>query len=275
MADDQTGGTPVGPVQPAPALPLPKGVVQRVDPAELLEQAKANQAALFEVSQLLYELPTRRSDTIGQIALALSRAQGKIKGAAKSAENPFFKSKYADLDACWDACREPLSENELAVFQPVRSNGKIVVVTTLLAHSSGEWIEESLTLIATQDTPQGIVAASTYGRRCGLSGMVGISAADDDGNEASRTLPKDTHWDKGTGKLQQEQQPQPQPAAPESAQPAAAPAISVSAPPSAKPPLARPKAATSTAVPPVQPVSLATTVSPPPPGSKPPQRMEP
>lgn len=269
MVDEPNGAvaSPPAATPAAPArLPTPKGVVSVVDPSALIEEAKAERAALIEASQQIAQLPTRRSETIGLLALALSRAQGLIKSAVKSAENPFFKSKYADLDACWDACREALSQNELAVFQPIRSNGKIVVVTTLLAHSSNEWIEESLTLIAAQDTPQGIVGAATYGRRCALSGMVGISAADDDGNEASRTLPKDTHWDKGTGKLQQEQKAEPAPVVP-------APAVEVVPPAAARPPLAKPKAPTPTTVPAAAAPVPAMTVSPPPPG-KPPQKME-
>ena len=55
------------------------------------------------------------SETIGKLAAALAKAQAEIRGAKKDADNPFFKSTYADLASVWDACREPLSKNELAV----------------------------------------------------------------------------------------------------------------------------------------------------------------
>ena len=125
------------------------------------------------------------SPSLGALAAALSKAQGEMENAAKANVNPHFKSKYADLASVWDACRAPLTKNGLAILQPVRANGAQVTVTTMLVHSSGEWISESLTMTAQQNTPQGVGSAITYGRRYGLSAMVGIAPEDDDGNAAS------------------------------------------------------------------------------------------
>jgi hypothetical protein len=126
------------------------------------------------------------SKSIAALAAALAKAQGEMAAAAKANVNPHFKSKYADLASVWDACRAPLSKNGLAVLQPVRATGPSVTITTILAHSSGEWISESLTMTAQQNTPQGVGSAITYGRRYGLSSMVGIAPDDDDGNAASQ-----------------------------------------------------------------------------------------
>lgn len=125
------------------------------------------------------------SASLAALAAALAKAQGEMDAAAKDSINPHFKSKYADLASVWDACREPLSKNGLAVLQPVSADGPNVTITTILAHSSGEWISESLTMTAQQNTPQGVGSAITYGRRYGLSSMVGIAPDDDDGNAAS------------------------------------------------------------------------------------------
>lgn len=127
------------------------------------------------------------SPSLGALAAALAKAQGEMEHAAKANTNPHFKSKYADLASVWEACRAPLSKNGLAILQPVKADGPNVTVTTLLAHSSGEWISESLTMTAQQNTPQGVGSAITYGRRYGLSAMVGIAPDDDDGNAASQT----------------------------------------------------------------------------------------
>jgi hypothetical protein len=129
---------------------------------------------------------TLRSASIAALAAALAKAQGEMEGAAKGNTNPHFKSKYADLASVWDACRGPLAKNGLAVLQPVSADGARVTVTTILAHSSGDWIEESLTMTAQQNTPQGVGSAITYGRRYGLASMVGIAPEDDDGNAASQ-----------------------------------------------------------------------------------------
>ena len=136
--------------------------------------------------------PPNRSTSIAKLVSALAKAQGEIAGALKDSENPHFRSKYADLASTWDACRQPLAKHELAVLQPVSANGPHVTVTTILAHSSGEWISEALTLTAQQNTPQGVGSAITYGRRYGLAAMVGIAPEDDDGNAASQRLPDDT-----------------------------------------------------------------------------------
>jgi hypothetical protein len=130
-----------------------------------------------------------RSDYIGKLAEALSKAQGAMEGASKSAENPFFKSKYADLASVWDACRGPLSANGLAVIQvpaAPTAPGR-VAIDTILAHASGEWISGVLELTPVKSDPQSVGSAITYARRYGLQAIVGIAPEDDDGNAASGT----------------------------------------------------------------------------------------
>lgn len=130
-----------------------------------------------------------RSESIIKLAEALAKTQAVMEGATKDATNPHFKSKYADLAAVWDACREPLSKHGLSILQPVSAEGPKVTVRTILLHTSGEFLEEALTLTAAQDTPQAIGSVITYGRRYGLSSMVGIAPEDDDGEAASKKGP--------------------------------------------------------------------------------------
>ena len=131
------------------------------------------------------------SPTIGKIATALAQAQGKIKGAVKDSANPHFRAKYADLASVWDACREQLSANGIAVIQVPSGGPEVVSITTLLAHSSGEWIRGELSLRPVKADPQGIGSAITYGRRYGLAAMVGVAPEDDDGEAASgRSTPR-------------------------------------------------------------------------------------
>lgn len=160
------------------------------------------------------------SDAINELAGALAKAQGEITGALKDSANPFFKSKYADLASCWDACRGPLSANGLAVVQtttrgePVtiqwetkdQETGEIsqykvdtveLVVTTTLFHSSGQWIRSDLPMIPRDASPQGMGSALTYGRRYGLTAMIGVAQVDDDGNAASRGPIQGIHSPKG------------------------------------------------------------------------------
>lgn len=138
------------------------------------------------------QLATNMSPAIGQLAAALAAAQGEITGARKDSENPFFKSSYADLAACWDACRMPLSKNGLAVIQTTEESPEGVKVLTTLAHKSGEWIRGQLFMKPVKSDPQGIGSCITYARRYALAGIVGIAQVDDDANQASGKGKADT-----------------------------------------------------------------------------------
>jgi len=126
-----------------------------------------------------------RSSEIGKLALALSQAQGEITGAQKNKKNPFFKSDYADLASCWDACRQPLAAHKLAVIQTTKQADNGVIVVTTLVHESGQWMAGELFLKPVKNDPQGLGSALTYGRRYALSAIVGLAQSDDDGNEAT------------------------------------------------------------------------------------------
>lgn len=129
-----------------------------------------------------------QSAEIGQLATALAKAQAAMTHAAKSAENPHFRSKYADLAAIIDATRGPLSAHGLSVVQlPFREASEVGVVTRLL-HASGEWIESRLTVTVPQTTAQAVGSALTYCRRYAWQSITGIAAdEDDDGTAASGT----------------------------------------------------------------------------------------
>ncbi len=127
----------------------------------------------------------KTSETIGDLAGALSKAQGEIKGAVKDSKNPFFKSSYADLSSVWNACREALSKNSLAVIQTCSMGERGVCVSTRLTHASGQWVEEDLTVMPTKADPQGIGSTITYLRRYALAAITGVAPEDDDGNAAT------------------------------------------------------------------------------------------
>lgn len=131
----------------------------------------------------------QKSDSIAALAGALAKAQAVMQGAKKDSENPFFKSKYADLGSVWDACRDALTKNELAVIQTTEAEDEhgSIPVETMLAHSSGEWISGVLKVRPVKDDPQGMGSALTYARRYALSAMVGVAPEEDDGNAASQS----------------------------------------------------------------------------------------
>lgn len=130
------------------------------------------------------------SESINELTAALATAQGQIQGAKKDAENPHFRSKYADLASVWDACRAQLAAVGLSVLQSPRAallstGGWAVEVETRLCHKSGQWITDTLTVPVTKADAQGVGSAITYARRYALSAFVGVAPEDDDGNAAS------------------------------------------------------------------------------------------
>lgn len=127
----------------------------------------------------------KSSESIKNLAVALVKVQSVLESAKKDSDNPFFKSRYADLSSVWDACRKPLTDNGLAVVQtctPVENNG--IQVDTILLHVSGEYIESNLFMPLVKNDPQATGSAITYARRYALSAIVGIVADDDDAESA-------------------------------------------------------------------------------------------
>lgn len=125
------------------------------------------------------------SEQINELATALAKAQMELGNAKKSSDNPYFKSRYADLAEVLDTCREVLGKNGLSVIQPVGVvNDKAIEVTTMLIHSSGQWVKSTTNMPMVKLDPQAAGSAITYARRYSLAAMVGISQADDDGEGA-------------------------------------------------------------------------------------------
>jgi hypothetical protein len=124
----------------------------------------------------------KKSDSIKEICSALVKFHGEVKKIKKTAINPFFKSKYADLSSILDVIEEPLCEAGLSFVQfPIGENE----LTTVLMHVSGEWIEGSYTMKPTKNDPQGLGSAITYQRRYALGAILGLNIdIDDDGNKA-------------------------------------------------------------------------------------------
>jgi hypothetical protein len=135
----------------------------------------------------------RSSDTIGTIAAALAKAQAELRNPEKSliatirtdgrggaVERSF---RYAPLSSGLEVVRKTLSQQEIATVQTtaVDQAAGIITLTTVLAHSSGEWIASDWPVCATSETvtPHRMGAALTYARRYALFTLVGIAGEDD------------------------------------------------------------------------------------------------
>ncbi len=125
-----------------------------------------------------------QSGEVNEIFAALAKAQAEIKNAKKSSDNPFFKSKYADLAEVSDACRGPLTKNGIAVIQGPVSRDKKCGVRTMLGHSSGQWLACTALATPKDEGPQSYGSVVTYLRRYSLASMAGVATEDDDAEGA-------------------------------------------------------------------------------------------
>lgn len=124
----------------------------------------------------------KTSESIINITTAFLKAQREIVSVIKDSDNPYFKSKYADLSAVIDACKDQLNKQGIAILQPIDG----MTVETILVHMTGEWFSSSTPIISKDEhNPQALGSAITYAKRYGLQSMVLLPAEDDDGNEAS------------------------------------------------------------------------------------------
>ena len=122
-----------------------------------------------------------------QIATALLAAKRNFTPALKEKTNPAFRSKYADLGACFEAVDTPCINAGIVLYQETSEDATGVTVETVFLHESGEFLRcGKLHVPASKQDPQGYGSALTYARRYSLLTACGIAPEDDDGNAASK-----------------------------------------------------------------------------------------
>ena len=137
---------------------------------------------------IIYSNEKTQSNSIAELARCLANAQNKMGKATKASDNPFFKSKYADLTSCLDAVLPALNEEGIALVQGSEYDPgtKTFFVTTTLLHLSGEWIKSKVYVPLNKLDAHGVGAAFTYGRRFMVAAMCSLGQEDDDGNSISK-----------------------------------------------------------------------------------------
>lgn len=131
-----------------------------------------------------------RSIEVNELYAALAKAQGDMKAATSSSENPYFKSSYADLTEIVESSRPALTKHGLAVIQQIcPNNDGSNVLYTILTHSSGQYIESAMKIIPAKTDIQSLGSHITYLRRYCYASLIGVVVAneDDDGEIAVAT----------------------------------------------------------------------------------------
>ena len=121
------------------------------------------------------------------LATALVKAQKAFGPALKTATNPHFKSRYADLASCVEAVIDALNNNGIFLFQTTSEHIDGIICETSFLHESGERLDcGKLFFPAPKHDPQGFMSCLTYIRRASLMAATGQAPEDDDGNAAVR-----------------------------------------------------------------------------------------
>src|SRR6266404_1847217 len=158
--------------------------------------ASAPSARNPEPSALIYSnwrpAMQRSSESIGAIAGALAKAQIELANPEKSLvatiRSPFPREgdrtfRYASLSSGLDLVRKALGKHEIATVQTtsIDNDAGLIRLTTVLAHSSGEWVSSDWPVCPVGETaaPHKMGAALTYARRYSLFTLVGIAGEDD------------------------------------------------------------------------------------------------
>jgi hypothetical protein len=137
----------------------------------------------------------KMSPQIDKLIQALCEAQKAMGGAKKDSVNPFHKSKYADLESVWEACKKPLNDNGIVIMQGGDTIDGKRYLNTIVAHVSGQFMEFPMmlpTIEGSKNEAQALGIAFTYCRRYSLSAAVGIVQTDDDGQGFDNLHKKET-----------------------------------------------------------------------------------
>lgn len=125
------------------------------------------------------------SDTIGNFALALSKAQGAMHAVSKGKTG--YGYKYSDLASVLEVLRQPFAENELCIVQGhelIKGTNPSVVTYSRIIHSSGEWTESALEIPLTAmkglSPAQTVGVVSTYAKRYLIQAQAGLASEDTD-----------------------------------------------------------------------------------------------
>jgi hypothetical protein len=124
-----------------------------------------------------------KSATTQEIFNALTLAQSEMPVVKMNSTNPFLKNKYADLGAVIEASRPILAKHLLAILQTPVSDGDKIGVTTMLVHKSGEWVEDTIFINASDgkglSSAQNAGVTISYLRRYSWASILGLYADED------------------------------------------------------------------------------------------------
>jgi len=123
------------------------------------------------------------------IITKLHALQSEVGAITKNATNPFFKSKYFDINGLIEHIHPLLEKHGIVIMQPLTHIGGKPAIRTIVADKASDERIEDVTPLPMIDDPQKMGAAITYYRRYALQSFLLLGAEDDDGNSAKPEKP--------------------------------------------------------------------------------------
>jgi len=136
----------------------------------------------------------QHSEKIDKVVPAMFEIQKKLGPAPKKSDNPFFKSKYADLLTVWEHIHDTMFEHGLFIIQPGKESerGTLSLTTVVMHAESQQWISGTMTWTLDKASPQATGSCVTYARRYGLAAIFGLMTDKDDDAEGAMDRKKKT-----------------------------------------------------------------------------------
>jgi hypothetical protein len=132
-----------------------------------------------------------RSPEVNELFAALAKAHTSMPAAAMDSVNSHYKNEYAGLTSIITTSRPSLSANGLSVLQQIVNEDGQSSMLTILAHSSGQWIQSAMRILPPKNDIQAIGSYITYIRRYTYAALIGVvtddQSDDDDGEAAMAT----------------------------------------------------------------------------------------
>jgi len=128
-----------------------------------------------------------------EITQSLLKVQQEVDGVTRNKKNEYLNYNYADLTSVIEACQSVFNKHGIFVTQgfDYDADGRVFFVTTRLMHESGEELSNTIGFPIDKKDPQSIGSLCTYGRRYGLSAIIGITQYDDDAHSSIKWRTED------------------------------------------------------------------------------------
>jgi len=108
----------------------------------------------------------------------------EMQGIKKDANNPFFKSKYADLPSILEEIKPVMVKVGISIAHSTKFEGESLVMSTVVVDvETGETIESLFPIFGSK--PQDVGSSMTYARRYNIQALLDLATEDDDGNSAN------------------------------------------------------------------------------------------